>query len=212
MSDILINVRGTARYPWFNKPDTKFNSAGLYKANIEIDAETAAPLIAQFEAMRAEEAKQYAIAKKGKKAKIEDLPLFAQLDEEGNETGMYELKVKMTASGISKKTNKPWSRKLPLFDGAGKPTNAAVGGGSEVIVSISPKGWTNAKGECSVTCYLEAVQVLQLVTGGQASASRFGFGAVDGAFVAGNEPADRDDDDDAGSEADAEDASSYDFN
>jgi hypothetical protein len=210
MSNEIIQVAGVALFPWFNTPDTKFQPAGVYKATIELDADTAAPLLERFEAMRAMQAADYAVAKRGKKAKLADLPLTPMLDEDGEETGMYGLKVKMSASGISKKDGKPWQRKLPLFDGLGKPTNAKVGGGSQVIVAIGPKGWTNAKGECSVTCYLEAVQVLQLVTGGQSTASRFGFGAVDGAFVAGNEPAERDDDeaDDSAGEADAP---SYDF-
>lgn len=207
MAKALTTIRGTAQYPWLNIPDTKFKAEGHYKMTLEVDAETAAPLIEKFEAMRDIEVANFVALKKGKaKAKPQDLPISAQTDEEGNETGMYELKLKMVASGITK-AGKAWSRKLPLFDGTGKPTNAQVGGGSEVNASFEAAGWTNAMGECSVTCRLEAVQVLRLVTGGQATASRFGFGAVEGAFVAADEPAEKSDD----SEEEA-DASSYDFN
>jgi hypothetical protein len=206
MANALTTIRGTARYPWLNNPDTKFKAEGHYKMTLEVDAETAEPLIAAYEALRDIEVANYVALKKGKaKAKPQDLPIVAQLDEDGNETGMYELKLKMVASGVTK-AGKAWSRKLPLFDGAGKPTNAQVGGGSEVNVSFEAAPWTNAMGECSVTCRLEAVQVLRLVSGGQASASRFGFGAVDGAYSAANEPAEKSDDD-----AGEADGTSYDF-
>jgi hypothetical protein len=208
MSNPLITLRGTAKHPWLNTPDTKFKPEGHYKMTLEVDAETAAPIVEKFERMRDIEVTNYNAAKKGKaKAKPQDLPIAAQTDDEGNETGMYELKVKMIASGVTK-AGKAWARKLPLFDGQGKPTNAQVGGGSEVNVSFEPAGWTNAKGECSVTCRLEAVQVLRLSAGGQSSASRFGFGAVDGAYVSADEPAEKNADT---SDDDGSDETSYDF-
>lgn len=179
----LIQVRGIARYPWLNKPDTKFKAEGQFKVDLEIDAETAEPLLAQFEDIRAAEIAAAKVKLKGKKPKEADLPLVPKLDEEGNETGTYLLKAKMTASGVSKKTGKPWSRVVPIFDAKGKPANPQIYGGSELILSIEPKGWANPKGECSVTCYLEGVQVIKLSKGsGGASASALGFGAVEDGY------------------------------
>jgi hypothetical protein len=180
----LIQVRGVARYPWLNKPDTKFKAEGQFKVDLEIDAETAEPLLSQFEDIRAAEIAAAKVKLKGKKPKEADLPLVPKLDEEGNETGTYLLKAKMTASGVSKKTGKPWSRVVPIFDAKGKPANPQIYGGSELILSIEPRGWANPKGECSVTCYLEGVQVIKLAKGsGGASASALGFGAVEDGYT-----------------------------
>jgi hypothetical protein len=193
MAKEIIQVRGIAQFPHLNTPDTKFEAHGVFKTTLELTAEVAAPLIERFTAERAAKAAEYEKMKKGKKAKLADLPIVPQTDEEGAETGAYELKLKMIASGTSFRTGKPYVRKLPLFDGGGKPTNARVGGGSELICAFEPNPWANAKGEVSVTCYLEAVQVLRLVDGGGATAGAYGFGAVDGAFAG----KDREDDDQA---------------
>lgn len=197
----LIQVRGIARYPWLNKPDTKFKAEGQFKVDLEIDAETAEPLLSMFEDIRAAEIAAAKVKLKGKKPKEADLPLVPKLDEDGNETGTYLLKAKMTASGVSKRTGKPWSRVVPIFDAKGKPANPQIYGGSELILSIEPKGWANPKGECSVTCYLEGVQVIKLSQGsGGASAAALGFGAVEDGYA-----------EDEGEEGDAGDEGGYDF-
>jgi hypothetical protein len=184
MADTIINVRGIARYPWLNKPDTKFEAAGVYKVDLEIDADTAEPLIRQFTDMRAAAMKEAQKALKGKKAKEADLPISPKLDEDGNETGAFVLKAKMKASGTSKKTGKQWTRAVPIFDAKGKPANPQIYGGSEIILGVKVQAWSNPKGECSVTCYLEGVQVIKLAAGsGGASASALGFSAVEGGYV-----------------------------
>ncbi len=50
--------------------------------------------------------------------------------------------------------------------------------------------------------------MLRLSAGGQSSASRFGFGAVEGAYVAADEPAEKNADT---SDDDGSDETSYDF-
>lgn len=199
MTNKLTNVRGIARYPHLNEPDTKFDADGLYKVTVEVSAAVAAPLIAEFTAMQKKAMAEFQAEKKGKRATAVDLPITPKLDEDLNETGVYEVKAKMKASGTSQRTGKPYTRKLPIFDSFGNPTNAKVGGGSEIIISVNAREWSNPKGECSVTCYLEAVQVVRLVEGGSASSSKFGFGAIEGGFAADE------------AQGDAADASSYDF-
>lgn len=198
MANEQMQIRGITRYPHLNKPDTKFDDAGVYKTDLILDAEAGTALTARFEKMRAAELKKTQARLKGKKAKAADLPVQPEYDENGEETGRFVLKTKMKASGISKKTGEAWKRDLPLFDAEGVPTNVRVGGGSEVILCITPNPWSNPKGECSVTCYLEAVQILSLSAGGGASASRFGFGAVDGGFKSSEMDAADDDEADAG--------------
>lgn len=176
MADQMFQARGVARYPWLNKPDTKFDAAGKYKVDLEITAEDAATLLPALEKIREQTKADFQKSAKGKKAKDADLPLSPQLDNEGNETGAYILRVGMKASGVSKKTGKPWTRAVPIFDAKGKPANPQIFGGSELIVSFKAQGWSNPKGECGTTCYLEGVQVLKLATGGGGSASAAGLG------------------------------------
>ena len=179
-----VQIRGIAKVPHLNDPDTKFDDAGVFKTDLVVAADVAEPLIARFEKMQAAKMDEYQKEKKGKRAKAADLPIQPELDEDGNETGSYIVRVKMKASGISKKTGKAWSRQLPLFDSVGNPTSARVGGGSDIIVAVEPASWSNPKGECSVTLRLEAVQVIRASGGGGRSAGAFGFGAVEGGFVA----------------------------
>lgn len=185
MSDQIINVRGIARYPWLNKPDTKFQPEGVFKVDLEIDATVAAPIIELCERLQNEAAKQYQIEKKGKKAKLADLPIQPQIDREtGEETGNFILRTKMKASGVTAK-GKKWQRVVPIFDASGKPASIEIYGGSDIIVGVQARGWCNPKGECSATFYLEGVQVIRPAGGsGGASASALGFGAVAGGYVA----------------------------
>lgn len=212
MANNTMRVRGTARYPHLNEADTKFDDAGVFKTDIILDQETGSAIEQRFEKMRAAKLAETQKQLKGKKAKEADLPIQPEYDDDGNETGNYVLRVKMKASGISKKSGKAWSRQLPLFDAYGNSTKVRVGGGSEIIAAFEPAAWANPKGECSVTCRLEAVQVINPVEGGGGSASRFGFGEVDGGFKA-SEFAVNEDSTDASSEAgdEADISEDYDF-
>lgn len=184
MSNEIIQLQGTAVWPHLTRPDTKFKDEGEYHTKLRIDAETAEPLIEQFEEMQQAEMKEVQKKKKGKRAKAADLPIQPEYDEEtGEETGFYIARAAMKASGKSKKTGKNWERKVPLFDGKGKPLSSKVRiySGSELILAVEARAWSNPKAEVGVKLYLEAVQVIKAVGGSGASASKFGFGAVEGA-------------------------------
>jgi hypothetical protein len=179
----IHKARGIAVYPWLKKPDTKFDADGVFKTDLRVSEEDAQALIeiiteAQNEAK--EEAEKKAKAKR-KKAKEADLPYSEALDEDGEETGEVMFRFKSKASGTSKKTGKRWSRTLPLFDAKGKKTKVSVYGGSEIIVAFTAQPWVNPKMEYGVKLQLEAVQIIDLVTGGGGgSASSYGFGEEDG--------------------------------
>lgn len=183
----MIKARGRAVFPKLNEPDTKFNPEGVYTTKLIMTPEEAEPLLAQLERMQDDAVKKAQAKKKGKRVKTQDLPIQPEYDEEGNETGNFELKTKMKASGVSQKTGKPWTRKLPLFDAQGNPTNVRVGGGSEIIVAMEPSAYDSASIGVGVTLRLEAVQVISLASGGGRDASGFGFGAVEGGFVSSGE-------------------------
>lgn len=187
----MIHIKGTASFPRLNEPDTKFDPAGVYNTKLILSAEDGERLSKRFDKMRDQIVAEQEEKSKGKAPRLNDHPLNPEYDEDGNETGNWVLSAKMKASGVSKKTNKPWSRKLPIFDSEGNPTNVKVTGGSEVILAIEPTPYAMAgkeKGKPIVTCgvslRLEACQVIKLGSAGGRDASGFGFGAVEGGFVA----------------------------
>ena len=77
-----------------------------------------------------------------------------------------------------KSKNKP-----DLFDSQGKPSKANVWGGSTVRIGYAPAPYyidgTNCAG---CTCYLNAVQVIRLVTKGHGDASSHGFAAEEDGY------------------------------
>ena len=50
----MTSARGVAVYPALNRPDTKFDELGQYKADVKLSAEDAAPLIAKIQAVAKE--------------------------------------------------------------------------------------------------------------------------------------------------------------
>ena len=186
--------KGVAIFPYLNKPDTKWKPEGEFKTKQRIPTDEAGDLIELIEAAQ-EEAKAEAMVKakaknKTKMVKAADLPFTAELDESEEETGNTLFSFKSTASGVSKKTNKPWSRKLAVFDAKGKPFKKDIYGGSTLIIAFTAEPWVNPKFEYGVKLQMEAVQVIDLVsTGGGAvrSASAFGFGEEEGYEDSGEE-------------------------
>ena len=47
----IVSPKGTAVYPWLNRPDTKFSDDGEYKVTLKISAEEAQPLIQKLDKM-----------------------------------------------------------------------------------------------------------------------------------------------------------------
>jgi hypothetical protein len=192
--EIKHSPKGTARYPYLNKPDTKFDADGVFKTDLVLsadDAETVDEVIQETLAEAAEMAKRQAAAakKKGKKQtpKESDLPRAEVLDDDGEETGEVAFRFKSKASGVSQKTGKRWSRTMPLFDAKGRPSKANIYGGSVIKVAFTAVPWVNPKCEYGVKLQMEGVQIIELVSGGgQKSASALGFGEEDG-YVADDE-------------------------
>lgn len=189
----LVLEGGTAIWPNLNEPDTKWKDEGEYTCKVSWEGDDVA-LIEKHRAVLEEmaearlEAEKAALIKAGKKAlagKLKLVPVIkAETDQEtGEETGRVFVNPKMAASGVSKKTNKPWKRSPSIFNAAGKKlaNPPRIGGGSIVNVSVSARAYYSAKDqEVGISFKLEAVQIIKLVQQGQRSASGFGFSAVDG--------------------------------
>jgi hypothetical protein len=184
--------RGVAIWPSLNTPDTKWNAAGVYATRLAFSADDPAliPLREKVSGLIAErldeeKAKLIAAGKKGLVSKLRTAdPFKVEVDDEtGDETGRIILNAKMTATGISKKTQKPWTRKPAIFNAAGVVLKnpPMIGSGSELKVSVELSPYFVAKDqEVGVSFRMEAVQVLKLVQFGARDASAFGFASEEG--------------------------------
>jgi len=187
----FITPTGVAIYPKLHKPDTKFKKEGQYSVKLRlapdaIPAETVEKLEALRDSQVEKSKAELTAAKKGGKVKtlkVRDL-FSSELDAEGNETGNIIINAKMTASGISKKDGKPWTRSPLVFDAKRKAMKPVpfIYGGSELKVAVESVAYYSAKdNEVGVSFYLEAVQVIKLVKGsGERSAANIGFGEEEG--------------------------------
>jgi hypothetical protein len=199
--------KGVAKYPWLSKACTTFDPKGVYKTGLLLrsDSPECLSLKAQIDVWL-EESLQEAVAKateamktalangKGadaakKKAEISqivkaDPPYALDLDKNsGEETGYTEFKFKRDAQRITKE-GKIIPQVVLLFDAAGKPltNDISIYGGSIIKVNFTPwNKYMPATKKCYVTLQLNAVQVIELVSGGLGTtASDFGFETEEG--------------------------------
>lgn len=188
----ILTPKGRALWATLNTPDVKFDPAGKYSVKIAFgDDEAVSALIEKLTdmrdkyvaAVRAELQKGNGSAKaKAKSLKVRPV-VQPVLDEDGEETDEVFLNASMKASGVSKKTSKPWTRSPALFDAAGRKLDEApaVYGGSILRVAAEAQPYYKAAdNEIGVSLRLEAVQIIELVSGGQRDASDYGFGSEDG--------------------------------
>jgi hypothetical protein len=193
MSKKLITTpKGTALWTSLNKPDVRYKAEGVYEVKLAFDGDDPAvqALVARLEKMRDEKfdevvAELTADGKAGLAKKITKAAVFEVEEdpETGAETGRLIKKFKMTASGISKKNNKPWSRKPKLFNARGVELKVApnVGSGSVLKVSFDPFPYYTPKDkEVGLSARLEAAQIIDLVAFGERDAGGYGFGEEDG--------------------------------
>jgi len=192
MSKNMTSPKGTARWTTLNKPDVRFKAEGVYEVKMAFDGDDDAvqKLVAKLEKVRDEKFDEIveelkADGKGGLASKIKKVAVIEVEEdpESGEETGKLIRKFKMTASGVSKKTGKKWTRQPKLFNARGVELKSApnVGSGSILKISFEPFGYYSPKDkEVGVSCRLEAVQIIDLVAFGERDASGYGFGEEEG--------------------------------
>jgi hypothetical protein len=209
---------GEALYPRLNEPDTKFKDHGEYSVKLILKEEDAQKLIEKLRPLHEEAIKEaekeFKKLKPAQKKKLKQVSVNdfyeAEYDEEENETGRFIFNFKTAASGISKKTGKKWERKVPVFDSKRKAVNLSKvqiwsGTTMRIAFDVGPY-FVNATGMAGITLYLNAVQIIELVNGGQRSAASYGFEEEEDGFdVAEADPASDFEDEDEGYEADDDD-------
>jgi hypothetical protein len=185
----ITTPKGVAKYPWLSKPDVQFNTDGVYKVNLLIPAAEASELCEKLDAAADEAvelakaaAKSPALAKQIKRAD----PYHTALDDAGEDTGNIEYRFKMNAR-VKFQDNTIKDMKPMIFDATGKqiPTCPNVYGGSLLKINFSPSPYYAANNKTAgVSLRMNAVQIIELVTGGGGDAGAFGFDKEEGGFEA----------------------------
>ncbi|KQR67889.1 ssDNA-binding protein [Rhizobium sp. Leaf341] len=156
---VLTSTKGVAVYPALNRPDTKFDELGQYKADIKLSQEAAAPLVAAIQKVAKEHMGK--VMPKAKNSCFESV-----LNDDGEETGEVLFKIRVK-NKLRKSDGKLWDRR-PLIIDAKKndlPVAVAIWGGTTMRVQFEVYPWnTGAKKGISLQPVM--VQVIDLVTGG----------------------------------------------
>lgn len=200
----LTSPIGVAKFPYLTTPDTKFKAEGEYSVNLILDPEECADFLADLDALAdeaVEKAKQDLIEKKKKayaKAVVRANPYRPELDQDGNETGMIEVRFKSKAS-FQRKDGTVVNIRPRLFDAKGAqvdPSKVTIYSGSVLRVNFTPNPYYVASlKSAGVSLLLNAVQILELVEYGGGSAEDFGFEVEEGFDFTEKEDSSFEDDD-----------------
>ena len=142
-------------YPALQRPDTKFDPLGSYKADVRLTTEEAKPVIARLqERAKAHMGKPFKVGTKG-------CPWRVETDDEGNPTGnvIFSIRVKNKVG----KDGKTWDRRPLLIDAKKQPVDVNPWGGTIARVQAEVYEWEfNGKG---ISLQPLVVQIIDLKTG-----------------------------------------------
>ncbi|MGO7451869.1 ssDNA-binding protein [Rhizobium ruizarguesonis] len=175
---------GTKEYP---KPNGEYSTKQVLEADAPATKAFIAALMPHYQAAMEEAAakfKELKIETRKKLGKVTENDLFTTLYDQETEqpTGYIEFKFAMAASGERKDKTK-WAAKPAIFDAKGKPMTKVpeIWSGTEAKVSFECQPYfIPGTGAAGLKLKLKAIQIIELVSGGQRSASSYGFGAEDG--------------------------------
>lgn len=187
-----VTDTGIAIYPYLIEPDYEYNVDGEYKVKLRLPADSQLfdakrkPMgsIQAFLDKKMEESLEQAKAENKGKVKEADAPY--SIDEE---TGDLLISFKLKAKGKTR-DGKEFTQSPTLFDAKGKPFDGdAIWGGSRIKVSFEVSPFYTKLIGAGVTLRLKAAQIIELRSGGSASADDYGFGEEEG-YEAEDEAAD----------------------
>jgi len=195
----FVSPAGIAFYPHLNEADTEYNPNGIFHSKLRMDTDNSvvAAFIAQvdqwhsdsLDVMKQElvdsgKAKTLAIAEK--KVKDGDKPYVYEEDDDGEPTNIVRVNFKMKHRVENRqKEGEFWTFTPTFVDSKGaviKGDAPLVYGGSILKIRFTPVLWNTIKLGASVQLRMDAVQIIELVTGGEGNSD--GFGEEDGTYVA----------------------------
>lgn len=180
----VVTPKGVGRYCWLTKPDTRFDSDGVYRTDLIISKEDAKDFIKKIkEATDRKKAEVSAELKKKKKKAAFNIhyPFEDEVDDDGNETGNIVFKFSQNATRKTKDGDTV-SVVIPIFDAKGKqikkPVSIYSGSVLKLCCILSPY-YIPATKMLGVSLKLKAVQIIELVEADSSGAS-YGFEEEDG--------------------------------
>jgi hypothetical protein len=186
----IVSPKGTAVYPWLNRPDTKFSADGDYKVTLKVSADEAVPLIQKLDDIVSDYHKEQSKADPKLARYNVSPPYEEEMDDQGNLTGFYLFKFKQKAK-IHTKDGRVIDMKVALVDASRTPTTVNIGGGSEIKIAatVFPYAMSTTK-TIGLSLRPSAVQIITLVQGQSNVVSLFdqedGFKTEDAPTAAAN--------------------------
>tara|TARA_R110000824_G_scaffold74738_1_gene189856 strand:- start:421 stop:1029 length:609 start_codon:yes stop_codon:yes gene_type:complete len=179
----LTTPVGTARWPRLSKPDTKFDKDGVYKVDLILSADDAAPVKTAIEEVMKAHIAQVKKEKPNLKKRA-DMPFVEEVDDGGNETGNWVFKFKLKAVGVNGEDR--WEQRPLIIDSQTKPIDSEsteVGQGSLISVGCEIIPYISPMVGVGISLRLKVVQVVDLRESGSSVDDNWGFDVVEG-FVA----------------------------
>ena len=161
---LFTTPKGTAMYPWLNKPDTQFDSTGQFKVNIRMPKADAEPMM--------DDCRSAANDAFGDKAKTANMPWKSDAD-----TGEI---IFITKSKFAPRFVDSTGQVIP------DQSTPQVNSGSTIKVAGTLYPYS-AGGNIGISLQLSGVQILELASRGDGD---MGFTAEEGSFVAANDNSD----------------------
>jgi len=189
----LTTPKGTAIYPWLNEPNRKFDPIGVYSVNLRMTAQDAAEFVEIITKVRDEYHGEQTKERK-KKLKKADLPVLEVIDDQGEETGEVDLKIKLKAG--YEYDGKTITQRPTLIDAKQQPigNDIQIGSGTTLRCGVEVAPWYVPTMGIGVSLRLRVAQIIDLVEFGGGGAAAYDFQNEEGfETVAANLSADSDD-------------------
>lgn len=177
----LVTPIGVARYPYLNKPDTKFDKQGVYRVELLFDPQEHEEFLNRLDKLAneaVEDAKEELKEKRPQDVEkvMKKEPYEKVYDEDGEPTG--EVKVKFKMNHIIDTEDGQIELNPDLFDAKGNQVDqdqVSIRGGSELRINFTPRPYYMASTkQAGISNQLNAVQIIKLVES-YGNADYYGF-------------------------------------
>lgn len=164
--DRITSPRGKAMYPFLSKPDTKFDSDGVYRLNLIVSGEEGESFVETLTHLHDNHYDRYC-EKEGSGIKKGGIPVKPVVDDDGEETGDYEIRFKLKAVG--KSNDKTWEQRPVVYDSKTTPipsnvlSSMSIGNGSECKVGFEVVPYYTGMAGMGLSLRLRSVQIIDLV-------------------------------------------------
>lgn len=217
----MKSPKGVMKYAHLNKPDTRYDSDGVFSVTVLFDktAPAVVKMIAALDKLHAaalaDAEEKWAEIKPAAKKKLAQkkitepmlMDYYAEeLDDNDEPTGNIEMRFKTKSQFTSRKTGQVVKKVIPFYDGKGQMIHEKkrplIYGGSEGAVDFGTAPvFIPSSGEAYLAFYLNSVMISKLVTSGSAGG---GWDADEDSDFSGDdlEEYTGDDEDDGGEDLD----------